>query len=273
MRAVSLVRYWLYGFRGFVVMTISLAIAFSVAVTGPPTDREIRLVTVAFDRAADAFGEDLEAAAIELCPQLPPEARVVCTSPAPPAPAQETATPATEEPQPVEVAATETLPPPPEVERTGETQLLGEPPAQRARPQRAQNERLANAQRATAERRTARAQPSRRTQRAQPQRPARTQVARSEPPAATPAPAVQRPVPPPPQARIGTDALITDEPSETDDAAYEEEPEYQDWRERRRERRRRRYEREYEPAPDEYEQEPRYRDEYYEEEAWPDDTH
>ena len=64
MRAGSLVRAWLYKLRGFVVMTISLFFAFSVAITGPPTNSEIDVVGDALSAAFSDFGEEMEAAAI-----------------------------------------------------------------------------------------------------------------------------------------------------------------------------------------------------------------
>lgn len=266
MRALSLVRYWLYGLRGFVVMTVSLAIAFSVAVTGPPTDEEINRITAVFTRLAAAAGEDLEAMAIELCPELPVEARVVC---APTLTVEEEPRPVTAsdaKPQPADVASTEEPPLPPAETQRSETQLLGAPAPQRARQQRAQPQRRAHVERPAV----------RQGQRRRVQTPARVQAANAPPAPAVREQVVVRPaVEPRPSARadVGDRAI---EPARQDDEAFyqdDEEREYQDWREHRRERRRRRYEREY-GAPEDYEQEePNYRDEYYEEEeSWQSDT-
>jgi hypothetical protein len=287
MRAIPLVRAWLYSFRGFVVMTVSLAIAFSIAVTGPPTDTEIRLVSAAVSRAADAFGEDLQAAAIELCPNLPPEAQTLCTPPARTAPAPKplpepivVAEPETPPPAPVEVALNEPQPlPPSPTARTSESELLGAPHVRAERPSR-----RASSQRTSAPRRAS----TRRAETQRAQRASRPSV-RGTParpiPAAQHAPAPPREVAPAePRVRLPANgpasrnqdashewARSVGEP----DSQQESESAYQDeeqdrheasrerWRERRERRRRyqeRQYEREQAPA-----------DEYYEEEPYPED--
>jgi hypothetical protein len=149
MRAVSLVRVWLYGVRGFIAMTISLAIAFSWAVTGPPTNTEIDLVSDAVATKAEAFGAEIEAAAIQLCPSLPEELRMLCSAPASPA-EEAPAVEAPPKPPPVvelvvaEASAAEPIP------SVSEAQLLGGP-APRVRPERAQAPRTTT-QRASARR-------------------------------------------------------------------------------------------------------------------------
>jgi hypothetical protein len=157
MRAISLVRAWLYGVRGFVVMTASLAIAFSVAITGPPTNSEIGALAKAFATAASGFGHDLEAAAIQLCPSLPAEMQAVCGGPAP-APLEQQASsapppaelaPSPELATPVQLTVSES--PAPQQLAASETELLGGPPP-RAR-ERAQTSRRASTQRATTSRR------------------------------------------------------------------------------------------------------------------------
>ncbi|MGD9979684.1 MAG: hypothetical protein AB7H66_13885 [Hyphomonadaceae bacterium] len=146
MRAVPLVRAWLYGFRGFVVMTASLAIAFSVAITGPPTNTELDIVTEAVATRAAAFGEEIEAAAIQVCPSLPNEVQMLCGAAPAPAPAEETPPAPPKPPPPVELTANEdaVTPPPANVD----ADLLGAPP----RVERAQPPRRAATQRTSAQR-------------------------------------------------------------------------------------------------------------------------
>lgn len=256
MRAVSLVRYWLYGLRGFVVMTISLAIAFSVAVTGPPTDREIALASMAMGRVAAEVREEIEAASAELCPQLPPEAQPLCAReqaarpPKPPA-----SLPPESEARAPEIAATNAGPPPelPYAQRSSEAQLLGEPAQQRAHRQRAEPRRHA-ARRENTERRSV--VRSRRAPRAE-------VVARVPPPEPAPAAAV---------VRWGSDGGDQAPRADASDES-DEEREHREWRERRRAEWRRSMERAYEEQePNAYpeEEEPAYRDEYDEQRDWAD---
>ncbi len=260
MRATSLVRYWLYGLRGFVVMTASLAIAFSVAITGPPTDTEIRIARTAFHKVTDAIGHEIRTAVVELCPDLPPEVQAICASPAqsasqptpPPAPS-----PRTDESPPVEVAESASAPASSQQLAASETQLLGGPPA----PQRVDRPR----ERRVAARRSARrdvAQPARR-----PQASVRDEVARTAPRA--------RQIEPVTPVRHGANAVIEDGAVQEDLASLEEEQRYEEWRERRRERRRRYYERRYEPPDgyyDDWNPPLDAQDEPADEEAWPSET-
>jgi hypothetical protein len=160
MRAVSLVRVWLYGVRGFIAMTISLAIAFSWAVSGPPTNTEIDLVSDVVATKAEAFGEEIEAAAIQLCPSLPEELRMLCGAPASPAEEPPAAEAPPKPPPMVELVAAEA--PAEAAPSVSEAQLLGGP-APRVRPERAQAPR-ATTQRASSRRpvTTQRATPPRR---------------------------------------------------------------------------------------------------------------
>jgi hypothetical protein len=152
MRSVSLVRAWLYGVRGFVVMTISLAFAFGVAISGPPTNSEIELVSRAVSRAAAEFGRELEAAAIDTCPKLAPDIQPVCgLSPQEP-PQQPPPPPDPEAPPRAERAFAAAQSEPARVEaRVAESELLGGPaprlraerPSRRATTQQASQRRLA----------------------------------------------------------------------------------------------------------------------------------
>lgn len=170
-------------------MTISLAIAFSVAVTGPPTNSEIDTVTDALSRAFDDFGNEFEAAAIQLCPDLPPDVqaelcpaseheRAEAPPPPPPAPPPQV--------ERIDLLLDEPPPLPPEAT---ETDLLGGPAPPSARRGRAEPSRRATSRRASAERSTVRrsavrTSPPRQSLRAAqaPHRPAR--VARAAPVAA-----------------------------------------------------------------------------------------
>lgn len=261
MRATSLVRYWLYGFGGFVVMTTSLAIAFSVAITGPPTDTEIRIARTAFHNVTDAIGQEMRTTVVELCPDLPPEVQAICASPAQsasqptPPPAQ---SPQTDESPPVEIAESASAPGSSQQLAASEAQLLGGSPA----PQRVERPR----ERRVAARRSARrdvAQPAPR-----PRASVRDEVARTAPPA--------RQIEPVTSVRHGANAVIDDSAVQEDLASLEEEQRYQEWRERRRERRRRYYERRYEPPADSYYDDWNppldAQDELADEEAWPSET-
>lgn len=258
MRATSLVSYWLYGFRGFVVMTASLAIAFSVAISGPPTDTEISIARTAFHNVTDAIGQEIRTIVVELCPDLPSEVQAICASPAQsasqptPPPAQ---SPRTDEPPPVEVAESASAPASSQQLAASEAQLLGGSPAS----QRVERPR----ERRVAVRRSARrdvAQPARR-----PRASVRDEVARTAPPA--------RQIEPVTPVRHGANAVIDDAAVQEDLASLDEEQRYQEWRERRRERRRRYYERRSEPPADSYDDDwiPPLdaQDEAADEEAWP----
>lgn len=158
-------------------MTISLAVAFSVAVTGPPTNTEIDLVTGAVSDAFTDFGNELEAAAIQLCPDLPPDVQAeFCPVPAPPR-AEPPPPPPAPPPQVerVDVVLDEPLPP-----EATETELLGGPASPSARRGRAEppsraTSRRANAERPAVQRSAVRTAPPRQSHRVArtPQRPAR----------------------------------------------------------------------------------------------------
>jgi hypothetical protein len=151
-------------------MTISLAIAFSVAVTGPPTNSEIDLVRNSLSNAFTDFGNEVEAAAIQLCPDLPPDVQAeLCPPPNPQA-----AAPAP--PLPAQSARVERVdlvldPLPAILPETAEAELLGGPVPPRATRERAQRERAqrgraerprrATARRANAERSATRTSPRR----------------------------------------------------------------------------------------------------------------
>lgn len=73
MGAVSLFRAWMYGIGFFIATTASLAIAFAVAITGPPTASELEDVGAFFEQVSREAAPVIEAAGIELCVQLPRE--------------------------------------------------------------------------------------------------------------------------------------------------------------------------------------------------------
>jgi hypothetical protein len=73
MDALSLIRAWIYGVALFAAMTVSLAIAFTIAITGPPTRSEmegLQRLLAAVVRQAEPVAEQTGAA---LCADLPSE--------------------------------------------------------------------------------------------------------------------------------------------------------------------------------------------------------
>jgi hypothetical protein len=292
MRAVPLVRAWLYSLRGFVVMTASLAIALSIAITGPPTDSELKIVGAALADMSEAASRQANQAAIELCPDLPPEAQAVLCAPAPvqTAAAEAEKPPPIDERQlvepvaPVEIVEAPPLPAPIQTS-AAESQLLGAP--QRARPQRverprAERPRRAATQRASTPRRSPQ-QTRRAAQTTPPPRPLAAQVTPVTRPEPAPAPdlpsrvatAPEPPHEPAPEAGDASDRWARSVGAGPHQEAYrgeERDDEYdarQERRRERRERRRRYYEREYAPPDDYYEEEP-YPDEELPAEDYPD---
>lgn len=245
MRAVSLVHAWLYSLRGFIVMTVSLAIAFSFAIGGPPTDREVRLTTIAVYRTADVVGDELQSAAIELCPDLPSEMRALCTPPVRTPSAAKPRPQVTPQPQPrpADVAAIEPTPLT-QAEAQPPSQLLGEPaPAphvQRTRRQQhAATHRPARQQRDTVRTPGRRATIQTPSRRAAPRAPVQAQAIERQ------ALAVSAPAP--------QDEEIIAYPWTSSENYADEDEQRQSWRERRRERRRALYDRQRDQSEGTYE--------------------
>jgi hypothetical protein len=71
MRAVSLIRAWVYGIGLFTAVTLSLSLAFAIAITGPPTRSELDNLQVFLSAVARDMEPAVEQAGAELCVQLP----------------------------------------------------------------------------------------------------------------------------------------------------------------------------------------------------------
>jgi hypothetical protein len=69
----SLFDVWFYGAIAFIAVTASLALAFSIAITGPPTDEEMEGVEAALGRASRDIAVLASQVGDEACVQLPPE--------------------------------------------------------------------------------------------------------------------------------------------------------------------------------------------------------
>ena len=89
MRAgMSLVRAWAYGIVMFLAMTASLALAFSIAITGPPTDEEIEGAEALLGAASREFDAVARRLGEQACADLPPDmAAGFCAGSAAPEPA------------------------------------------------------------------------------------------------------------------------------------------------------------------------------------------
>ena len=74
MRAMSFIQAWFFGIVAFAAMTLSLALAFSIAITGPPTDEEMEGLEGVMSRASQQVAVIARALGDEACTQLPPEA-------------------------------------------------------------------------------------------------------------------------------------------------------------------------------------------------------
>jgi hypothetical protein len=70
---LSLVRLWLYGTGVFVAMTVSLVLALSIAIAGPPTAEELSGLRAVFGIVIGEASEAAARAKTGLCAQLPPE--------------------------------------------------------------------------------------------------------------------------------------------------------------------------------------------------------
>lgn len=70
----SLFDAWFFGVIAFIAVTASLVLAFSIAITGPPTDEEMAGVDAALDRASRDIAVLARQIGDEACVQLPPEA-------------------------------------------------------------------------------------------------------------------------------------------------------------------------------------------------------
>jgi hypothetical protein len=71
MRAMSVVRNWLYGLGMFTAMTASLVIAFGVAISGPPTDEEMASVDEALGIASSEAGRVTQDLLAQACAEWP----------------------------------------------------------------------------------------------------------------------------------------------------------------------------------------------------------
>lgn len=71
MRAVSLIRAWVYGIGLFTAVTLSLSLAFAIAITGPPTRSELDNLQLFLSAVARDIEPAVDHAGAELCVQLP----------------------------------------------------------------------------------------------------------------------------------------------------------------------------------------------------------
>lgn len=244
MRAVSLIRAWVYGIGLFTAVTLSLSFAFAIAITGPPTRSEMESLQHFLGAVARDLEPVVEQAGAELCVQLPldvtgslcPERAVAETPAAEPVAYEEERVEAPPLPE-TEVAARN--------ERVADEPLLGG--AESARPRRVERaraqQRPERRARVTAARERRAARPPIVSPRNEPTPPIEEvgERALADLSAMTSQEIAARELPSQneasPAEEYSDEETYVDDPSYDEDAAYDEEAAYEEeqrWREERR---------------------------------------
>jgi hypothetical protein len=102
---MSLIRAWVYGISVFVVMTASFVVAMSIAISGPPSDEEMRQAAAVADQGVQTLASATQRLAAEACRQIPE----LCSESAYGAPQADRAEPSESEAPPPAAAPVETI--------------------------------------------------------------------------------------------------------------------------------------------------------------------